>query len=132
MRVAEPGELDRLWALARVVRREAEYLAQTDGRLFGQVFDAERARTLPLTPELAERVDAFVARFGRLQDTLADKLLPALLRRKRGLNTLLTRVSSQTSTTGRSSANPTRQVVPSPGSMLAVRWLMRTTVPTTV
>jgi hypothetical protein len=132
VRVAEPGELDRLWALARVVRREAEYLAQTDGRLFGQVFDAERARTLPLTPELAERVDAFVARFGRLQDTLADKLLPALLRRKRGLNTLLTRVSSQTSTTGRSSANPTRQVVPSPGSMLAVRWLMRTTVPTTV
>ncbi|MCE2689447.1 MAG: hypothetical protein LW862_06330, partial [Rubrivivax sp.] len=101
-----------------MVRREAEYLAQTDGRLFGQVFDAERARTLPLTPELAERVDAFVARFGRLQDTLADKLLPALLRRKRGLNTLLTRVSSQTSTTGRSSANPTRQVVPSPGSML--------------
>ncbi|MDP1966651.1 MAG: hypothetical protein Q8K93_31165, partial [Reyranella sp.] len=26
-----------------------------------------------------ERVDAFVGRFGRLQDTLADKLLPALL-----------------------------------------------------
>ena len=26
-----------------------------------------------------ERVDAFVARFGRLQDTLGDKLLPALL-----------------------------------------------------
>ena len=25
-------------------------------------------------------MDAFVARFGRLQDTLADKLLPALLR----------------------------------------------------
>lgn len=80
MRVAEPRELDRLWALARVVRRDAEYLVQTDGRLFGQIFDAERARTLPLNPELAERVDAFVARFGRLQDTLADKLLPALLR----------------------------------------------------
>ncbi|MDP1614092.1 MAG: hypothetical protein Q8M11_23765, partial [Sulfuritalea sp.] len=29
--------------------------------------------------DLAERVDAFVGRFGRLQDTLADKLLPALL-----------------------------------------------------
>jgi len=80
VRVAEPGELNRLWALARVVRREAEYLAQTDGRLFDQVFDAERVRALPLNPELAERVDAFVARFGRLQDTLADKLLPALLR----------------------------------------------------
>lgn len=28
---------------------------------------------------LAERLDAFVSRFGRLQDTLADKLLPILL-----------------------------------------------------
>ena len=30
--------------------------------------------------DLAERVDAFVARFGRLQDTAAEKLLPELLR----------------------------------------------------
>ena len=52
MRVAEPGELDRLWALARVVRREAEYLAQTDGRLFEQAFDVDRARALPFHPEL--------------------------------------------------------------------------------
>jgi hypothetical protein len=55
-----------------------------------------------------------------------------LKERKRGLNTLLTRSAPQTSTTGRSSANPTRQVVPSPGSMVAVRWLTRTMVPTTV
>ena len=80
MKVAEPGELDRLWALTRVVRREAEYLAQTDGRLFARALDVGQIQTLPATPELAERVDAFVARFGRLQDTLADKLLPALLR----------------------------------------------------
>lgn len=80
MRVAEPGELDRLWALARVVRREAEYLAQTDGRLFAQTLDADQIKTLQTAPEVAERVDAFVARFGRLQDTLADKLLPGLLR----------------------------------------------------
>jgi len=30
-------------------------------------------------PILAERLDAFVSRFGRLQDTVGDKLLPALL-----------------------------------------------------
>lgn len=30
-------------------------------------------------PLLAERLEAFVSRFGRLQDTIADKLLPALL-----------------------------------------------------
>lgn len=39
----------------------------------------ERAASLSLDIDLAERTDAFVARFGRLQDTLADKLLPALL-----------------------------------------------------
>jgi len=31
-------------------------------------------------PDLAERIDAFVARFGRLQDHLGDKLTPELLR----------------------------------------------------
>lgn len=40
---------------------------------------AERAGSLASDPDLAERVEAFVSRFGRLQDTLADKLLPALL-----------------------------------------------------
>jgi len=29
--------------------------------------------------ELAERVDALVSRFGRLQDTVGDKLLPRYL-----------------------------------------------------
>lgn len=38
----------------------------------------------------------------------------------------------QISTTWRSSRKPTRHVVPSPGSMLAVRWLIRKMVPTTV
>lgn len=36
------------------------------------------------------------------------------------------------STTCRSNGKPTRQVVPSSGSMLAVRWLMRTITPTKV
>ena len=39
----------------------------------------ERAASLRTDIDLAERTDAFVARFGRLQDTVADKLLPALL-----------------------------------------------------
>lgn len=34
---------------------------------------------MELDPVLAERLDAFVSRFGRLQDTVGDKLLPALL-----------------------------------------------------
>ena len=38
-----------------------------------------QASKLAENPDLAERVDAFVARFGRLQDTLAGALVPRLL-----------------------------------------------------
>lgn len=41
--------------------------------------DAARAASLREDIDLGERVDAFVARFGRLQDTAGDKLLPAVL-----------------------------------------------------
>lgn len=75
-----PAERERLLFLSRVVEREAVYLAETDGRLFDVPMTLERALTLPQHGLLAERVDAFVARFARLQDTLGDKLLPALLR----------------------------------------------------
>ena len=51
----------------------------TDARLFAQPFTVERAASLAEDHDLAERVEAFIGRFGRLQDTLADKLLPALL-----------------------------------------------------
>ena len=58
---------------------EAGHLQTTDSRLFALPMTPARAATLPTDVDLAERTDAFVARFGRLQDTLADKLLPALL-----------------------------------------------------
>lgn len=69
----------RLRFLVDTVRAEATLLAATDGRLFAEPMTADRAASLRQDDLLAERVDAFVARFGRLQDTLADKLLPALL-----------------------------------------------------
>lgn len=69
----------RLQFLARVIRKECGHLAHTDQRLFGAPFSVERARQLDSDPETAERVEAFVGRFGRLQDTLGDKLLPLLL-----------------------------------------------------
>ena len=43
-------------------------------------FNVERATALRVDSDQAERTDAFVARFGRLQDTKADKLLPEFLR----------------------------------------------------
>jgi len=69
----------RLQFLVRVVRKECQHLATTDQRLFGEPFTPERACQLETDPDLAERVEAFVGRFGRLQDTLGDKLLPVLL-----------------------------------------------------
>lgn len=74
---AEP--LARLRFLVGVVELEAQHLALTDQRLFTQPMTAERAASLRTQVQLGEQVDAFVARFGRLQDTLADKLLPTLL-----------------------------------------------------
>lgn len=69
----------RLQFLARVVGKECRHLQTTAGRLFSEPFTRERALALEGDVELAERVEAFVGRFGRLQDTLGDKLLPLLL-----------------------------------------------------
>ena len=69
----------RLQFLARVVQGERTNLGKTSQRLFSEPFSAQRAASLEHDEQLAERVDAFVARFSRLQDTLGDKLLPALL-----------------------------------------------------
>lgn len=71
--------LERLRFLGRVIAKEAKHLTTTDQRLFGQPFTLEHARRLDSDADLAERVEAFVGRFSRLQDTLADKFLPALL-----------------------------------------------------
>ena len=32
-----------------------------------------------MNPDVAERLDAFVARFGRMQDTIGEKLIPAVM-----------------------------------------------------
>lgn len=68
---------ERLQFLVRVTEREVAHLRSTDQRLFASGFTAEDARRLADDAELAERVDAFVSRFARLQDTVGDKLLPA-------------------------------------------------------
>lgn len=75
----EPSLLLRLQFLCRVVGRESDLLALTDERLFALPVDAVRVRELTADVALAERVEAFVGRFSRLQDTLGDKLLPAVM-----------------------------------------------------
>ena len=75
----EPGIALRLKFLVRVVRKECQHLTTTDQRLFGKIFTLEQAARLESDLDLAERVEAFVGRFGRLQDNVGDKLLPLLL-----------------------------------------------------
>ena len=71
--------LERLRFLQRVTQKEAHHLQLTDARVFSVDFSLELVMQLDANIELSERVEAFVSRFGRLQDTLGDKLLPALL-----------------------------------------------------
>lgn len=75
----EPKIALRMQFLARVVRKECRHLATTDSRLFKDPFTLEQVIRLESDTDLAERVEAFVGRFGRLQDTVGDKLLPLLL-----------------------------------------------------
>jgi hypothetical protein len=74
------AEIARLRFLSEVTELEARYLEQTDSRLFASALSVDQVQRLPTEQDSAERVDAFVARLGRLQDGLTDKLLPALLR----------------------------------------------------
>ncbi|MEQ1556895.1 MAG: hypothetical protein ABL915_08880 [Gallionella sp.] len=69
----------RLQFLARVIAKESHHLASTDQRLFTGTTAIKSFANLETDVDLAERVEAFVGRFSRLQDTLGDKLLPALL-----------------------------------------------------
>lgn len=74
-----PSQTMRLEFLARVTGKECQHLLDTDARLFGNLFTIEEAQKIEMDPILAERLDAFVSRFGRLQDTVGDKIVPALL-----------------------------------------------------
>ena len=80
MNAASAADTARLRFLREVSELEARYLAQTDARLFATPLSVAQVQRLPSDQDGAERVDAFVARLGRLQDGLTDKLLPALLR----------------------------------------------------
>lgn len=66
--------------LVRVTQREADYLLRTTARLQSQNIDLSWVKSLENNDEHSEMLDAFVSRYSRLQDTLGDKLLPAMLR----------------------------------------------------
>ncbi|MCF7992550.1 MAG: hypothetical protein K9M02_19075 [Thiohalocapsa sp.] len=72
------SDRERLVWLLEVAQREGRHLLATTERLLQEDIDADWVRRLDSEPILAERVDAFVARFGRFQDHLGNKLVPSL------------------------------------------------------
>jgi hypothetical protein len=71
--------VDRFLHTLKVVEREGAHLAYSWQRLFAEPVSGLWVRKLEQHPELAERLEAFVSRFGRMQDTMADKLFPRWL-----------------------------------------------------
>lgn len=79
-----------LWTLD-IVAREGRHLRYSWSSLFagGHVPGADWVAALEHSPEEAVRLEAFVSRFSRMQDTTADKLIP------RWLQSLAERTGSQ-------------------------------------
>lgn len=57
--------------------REATHLRYTWRTLYAQPIDLAWVESLQEREDLSEKIDAFVGRFGRLQDHIGEKLLPA-------------------------------------------------------
>ena len=73
------GLAARLGHLRRVVIKECNYLTYTAEGLKQTDPQFRWLDAVEQNADLTERLDAFVSRFCRLQDTLGDKLLPAYL-----------------------------------------------------
>lgn len=76
---ASSDQQERLRFLSRVVGKEVTHLEYAASQVFDDGLTFEAVEVLDTTPDLALKVEAFGSRFCRLQDTLGDKLLPALL-----------------------------------------------------
>jgi uncharacterized protein with PhoU and TrkA domain len=63
-----------------LAEREASHLRYTYRTLYELPIDLAWVEQLSAREDLAEKIDAFVGRFGRLQDHIGEKLLPALSR----------------------------------------------------
>lgn len=73
--------IHRLWQILRVVEKEDIYLQGVIQRLFPwqDVISPVWLENLLATPEGIDRLESFIGKFSRMQDTLVDKLLPHFL-----------------------------------------------------
>jgi len=66
--------------LLEITKKEVFYFQQSKIRVINSNIDTKWIEVLEQNPQHSEMLDAFVARFSRLQDTIGDKLLPAILK----------------------------------------------------
>ena len=62
-----------------IVAKEGKHLSYSWSSLFNQPINVEWIIGLEQNPGCAVQMEAFVSRFGRMQDTMADKLFPRWL-----------------------------------------------------
>jgi hypothetical protein len=70
---------ERFLYTLKIVHREGQHLMYSWHRLYSQKIDADWVNELQSVPQIAEQMEAFISRFGRMQDTIAGKLLPRWL-----------------------------------------------------
>ena len=71
-----PEHAENALLALELARKEAAHLRYSHRTLFAQPIDAVWVQQLNSRDDLAEKVDAYVSRFGRLQDHLGEKLIP--------------------------------------------------------
>ena len=67
---------ERACLALELAQREVVHLTYTHRTLFSQAIDLQWVELLKEQEELSEKIDAFVSRFGRLQDHIGEKLIP--------------------------------------------------------
>ena len=71
-----PWHAENALLALELARKAATYLEYTHRTLFAMPIDATWLQQLAAQAELSEKIEAFVSRFGRLQDHLGEKLIP--------------------------------------------------------
>ena len=71
-----PAHRESALLALEIAGKEASQLRYSHRTLFAQPVDANRVRQLAENQEMAEKVEALVRRFGRLQVHIGEKLVP--------------------------------------------------------
>jgi len=71
-----PEHAGHAMLVLELAEKEVAHLSYTHRTLFAQPIDLQWVQALVEREDLAEKIDAFVSRFGRLQDHIGEKLIP--------------------------------------------------------